>query len=156
MPDDGSGIDGQVEWVLTGPDGKVKDKGRAFNVITTTGDSMYADKGAGIAGAPGSPTGMKLGTGAVTAGNLPAKTGTGAVLAAYLANSHQAIATPTSTTATVRVVTYSATYAAGKATSASAITEAIITNEGTLADATNTITNTISRVALSPSISAKA
>lgn len=141
---DGGAITGKVTWVLTGPDGKVKGEGRAFNVITQVGDQMYGERGAGLAGAPAVPTGMKLGTGSTAV----AKTGAGAALTTYLANSHQAIATPTSgLNGAVRRITYSATYAAGKATSASAITEAVIVNEA-LTDATSAAAATISRVLL--------
>lgn len=149
MPNDGGGIDGVVEWVLTGPDGKIKGEGRAFNVITDIGDQRYGEAGAGIAGPPAAPTGMKLGTGSVAAGNAPAKNGTGAALTTYLANSNQAIGTPTSAKpATVRVITYTATYAAGKATSAGAITEAVLVNDTIATDATSTAANTLSRVPL--------
>jgi hypothetical protein len=145
---DGGGIDGQVTWELRGPDGKVKRSGTAYNVITDIGDQMYGERGAGIGSPPAVPTGMKLGTGSTTAGNTPAKNGTGAALTTYLSNSHQAIGTPTSSKpAAVRRITYSATFAAGKATSASAITEAVLVNE-TLTDATSAAAATVSRVAL--------
>lgn len=145
MPNDGGGIDGQVEWVLTGPDGKVKSKGRAFNVITDIGDQRYGEAGAGIAGPPAAPTGMKLGT----TGTAPAKNGTGSALIAYLANSNQAIGTPTSAKpGAVRVITYTATYAAGKATTASPILEAALVNDTIATDATSTAANTLSRVLL--------
>jgi hypothetical protein len=32
--EDGGHIEGRVEWVLTGPDGKVKRQGTAYNIIT--------------------------------------------------------------------------------------------------------------------------
>jgi hypothetical protein len=145
MPDDGSGIDGLVEWVLTGPDGKVKGKGRAFNTITDVGDQRYGDAGAGIAGAPAAPTGMKLGT----TGTAAAKNGAGSAIVAYLPNSNQAIGTPTSAKpATVRVVTYTATYAAGKATSASPIVEVALVNDTIATDANSTAANTLSRAVI--------
>lgn len=141
---DGGGIEGKVTWELRGPDGQVKRTGTAFNVITQVGDQMYAERGAGLAGAPAVPTGMKLGTGSTA----PAKTGAGAALVTYLANSHQAIGTPTSgLNGAVRRITYSATFAAGKATSAAAITEAVIVNEA-LTDATSLAAATVSRVLL--------
>ena len=34
---DGAGATGQVSWVLTGPDGEVKESGTAYNTITTYG-----------------------------------------------------------------------------------------------------------------------
>ena len=92
----------------------------------------------------GTAAGMKLGTGATAV----AKNGAGAALVTYLTNSHQAFdATFPSTSGTSggRVVTYKVTYAAGKATTASAITEAVIFLDF-LADATSTAANTIARV----------
>ena len=145
MPEDGSGVEGRVEWVLTGPDGKVKGRGTAFNVITQVGDQRLGEAGAGIAGAPAAPTGMKLGSGSTA----PAKTGAGAALVTYLANSNQAIGTPTSAlNGAVRRITYAATFAAGKATTASAITEAALVNDTIATDATSTAANTLSRVLL--------
>jgi hypothetical protein len=98
-----------------------------------------------VAGAPASPTGIKLGTGSTA----PAKNTAGHVLTTYLANSNQAIGTPTSAKpAAVRVITYTATFAAGKATSASAITEAALVNDTIATDATSAAGATISRVLL--------
>jgi len=90
--------------------------------------------------------GMKLGTGATAA----AKTGAGAAIVTYLANSQQAFdATyPQSSLSGGRVITYKVTYAAGKATSAAtAITEVVIFIDF-LADATSTAANTVSRAIL--------
>jgi hypothetical protein len=144
-PHDGGGIDGQVTWELRGPDGKVKRTGRAFNVITQVGDQMYGEKGAGIAGAPAVPTGIILGTGSTA----PAKTGAGAAIVTYVSNSNQAIGTPTSgLNGAVRRITYTATFAAGKATTASTITEAALVNSTIATDATVAAANTISRVLL--------
>jgi hypothetical protein len=86
---------------------------------------------------------MKLGTGSTVA----SKTGAGAALVTYLTNSHQAFDTgyPASTLfGASRRITYVAIFAAGKATSASPITEGVIVNE-TLADATSAAAATISR-----------
>jgi hypothetical protein len=94
----------------------------------------------------GQVTAMKLGTGSTAV----AKNGAGAALVTYLANSHQAMdATYPQTSGTTggRVVTYKVTYAAGKATTASAITEAVLVLDF-LADATSTAANTIARVLL--------
>lgn len=91
----------------------------------------------------GTAQGMKLGTGSTAV----AKNGAGAALVTYLTNSHQAFdATFPSTSGTTggRVVTYKVTYAAGKATTASAITEVVIFLDF-LADATSTAANTIAR-----------
>jgi hypothetical protein len=154
---DSNPLVGKVKWELRGPDGELKATGETDNIITETGDNMYGTRGAtldaGIAAVIDGPSGMKLGTGAVTGGNLPAKNGTGAALTTYLTNSHQAFdgGFPTSILDTgVRRIRYVCTFAAGKADSVGVpITEAIITNEATLTNATNTAANTVSRVALS-------
>lgn len=140
-------VEGQVTWVLTGPDGEVKVRGTAHNLITQVGDQMYGERGAGLAGAPAAPTGMKLGTGTTAV----AETGAGAALVTYLTNSHQAFTgTPASAVqGTSRRITYTAAFAAGKATTASNISEAVIVNEA-LTDATSTAANTIARVLLTP------
>lgn len=140
-------IDGTVVWELVGPDGQVKQTGRAHNLITQVGDQTYAERGAGISGAPAAPTGMKLGTGSTA----PSKTGAGAALVTYLSNSHQAFDSSFPAGAlngSARRITYKATFAAGKATSAAAaITEAVIVNEA-LTDATSAVAATVARVLL--------
>ncbi len=145
MAQDSTQVEGKVAWELRGPDGEVKRSGTAFNTITQVGDQMYGERGAGLGSAPAAPTGMKLGGGSTA----PAKTGAGAALVTYLANSHQAFSgTPTSgLNGTVRRITYAATFAAGKATTGAAITEAVIVNEA-LTDATSAVANTIARVLL--------
>lgn len=143
------GVDGTVEWELRGPDGKVKKTGRALNVITQIGDQVYGERGGGISGAPAVPTGMKLGTQASP--TTPAKTGAAAALETYLTDSHLAFDATypqSAVNAGLRRITYKCTYAAGKATSASAITEAVIVNE-TLTNATSAVAATVSRVLLS-------
>lgn len=90
--------------------------------------------------------GMKLGGGSTAV----AKSGAGAALVTYLADSQQAFdATWPSTSGTSggRVVAYKVTYAAGKATTASAITEAVLFLDY-IADATSSAANTIARVLL--------
>ncbi len=145
MTDDSTGLEGRVTWELRGPDGRVKRTGTAHNTITELGDRMYGERGAGLAGAPAAPTGMKLGTGATA----PAKTGAGAALVTYLANSHQTFsgAATSGLNAGARRITHAATFAAGKATTGSAITEAVIVNEA-LTDATSAAAATVSRVLL--------
>ena len=144
---DGIGAEGHVGWVLTGPDGEVKARGTAHNVITRVGNQMYAERGAGLAGAPAAPTGMKLGTGTTAV----AKSGAGSALTTYVTNSHQAFSgTPGSALqGDARRITYTAAFAAGKATSGTAIAEAVIVNDA-LADATTVEANTVARVLLTP------
>jgi hypothetical protein len=116
------------------------------NLVTQVGDQYYIERAAGIASPPAQITGMKLGTGSTA----PAKTGAGAALVTYLTDSHQALAGGYPTSAlngSARRVTWRAVWAAGKATSASAITEAVLVNE-TLADATSAASATVARVLL--------
>ena len=140
--------------------GELIERFEGSNIVTDIGDRMYAERGAGLGSAPAAPTGMKLGTGSVAAGNAPAKTGTGAALTGYLSGSNKAFdATfPSSSqpggAGTARRITYKRTYAAGEATSGSPITEAVIVNETISTDATSAAANTISRIAVT-GISAK-
>lgn len=146
MAEDHLPLRGEVAWELRGPDGELTASGVSQNIITELGDEMYGERGAGVAGAPAAPTGMKLGTG----GTAPSKNGAGAALTTYLANSHQAFAnTPTgSLSAGKRRITYTGTWASGKATTTSPITEAVIVNDP-LANATSAAGATVSRVLLS-------
>lgn len=137
-------VTGLVLVELFDKNGRLKARSVNRNIITERGDQFYAERAAGIAGAPGAVTGMKLGTGSTT----PAKTGAGAALVTYLSDSHQAIdgGFPTSALSSgKRRITWRATWAAGKATSASPITEAVLVID-TLADATSNATNTIARI----------
>jgi hypothetical protein len=99
---------------------------------------------------------MKLGTGSTAV----AKTGAGAALVTYLSGSNKAFdgSFPASSqpggAGTARRIQYKRTYAAGEATTASAITEAVIVNDTIATDATSTAANTISRI-LVTGISAK-
>jgi hypothetical protein len=124
-------------------------------VGSATTFSIYVGTALGAGSAFGTSTGMnypkaagmKLGAGSTAV----AKSGAGAALVTYLTNSHQAFdATFPSTSGTSggRVITYKVTYAPGKATTASPITEAVIFTDF-LADATSTAANTIARVLLS-------
>lgn len=95
----------------------------------------------------GMVTSMKLGAGSTAV----AKSGAGAALVTYLANSQQAMDATFPSTAGIsggRVVTYKVTYAAGKATTASPITEAVLVSGEFLADATSAAAVTIARVLL--------
>lgn len=147
---DEGGLEGQVTWELIGPDGKVKRSGTAFNIITDVGDSVYATNGCGggTVTALAKPTGMKLGTGSTAV----AKNGAGAGIVTYLPNSQQAFdggfPSGVSNAGAGYVVTYKVSFAAGKATTATAIAEAVIVNE-TLTDAAGAgASATVSRVLL--------
>lgn len=149
------GLRGYGVAVLSDVDGRVKEWCTFENLVTDVGDQYYGERAAaGIAGSPlttgpSQVTGMKLGTGSTAV----AKTGTGAALITYLSGSHQAIATgfPTSTqpggAGTARVITWQSVWAAGVATTASAITEVVIVND-TLTNATSLAAATIARALL--------
>jgi hypothetical protein len=135
-----SGYNGQ--WAITA-------------VGSATTFSIYVGTALGAGSAFGTATGqnygmvtsMKLGTGSTAV----AKSGAGAALVTYLSDSHQAMdATFPSTSGTSggRVVTYKVTYAAGKATTASAITEAVLVSGEYIANATSAAAVTIARVLL--------
>ena len=136
-------IKGVVIAELRDAGGNLKARCETHNLVTSVGDQYYAGRAALSTGLPAQVTGMKLGAGSTA----PAKTGAGAALVTYLSNSHQADdgGFPT---ATAGVVTHKVTYAAGKATTASAITEVVLVTDA-LADATSTAANTISRALLS-------
>lgn len=139
---DKSGIFGEVVAELRGPDGELKARCVTHNLVTSVGDQYYAGRAALASGLPSQVTGMKLGTGSTA----PAKTGAGAALVTYLTDSHQAI-DGSYPTAAAGVVTWRATYAAGKATSASPITEVVLVTDA-LANATSSAANTICRALL--------
>jgi hypothetical protein len=86
---------------------------------------------------------MKLGTGATAV----SKSGAGAALATYLAGSNKAF-DATFPTVAANVATYKRTYAAGEATTASNITEAVVVNDTIATDATSAAAATVSRVLL--------
>jgi hypothetical protein len=141
---DEAGMHGVLVAVLTGPDGQIKGRCEVHNLITSAGDAMYAGRGAGVAGAPAAPTGIKLGAGSTAV----AKTGAGAALVTYLTGSNKAFDSGFPSLA-ANVVTYKRTYAAGEATTASPITEAAVVNDTITTDATSAAANTASRVLLS-------
>jgi hypothetical protein len=133
--------------------GNLVERFEGKNLVTQVGDQVYGERGGGVSGAPAAPTGMKLGTGSTAV----AKTGAGAALVTYLSGSNKAFDSTypqSSLNGSSRRITYKRTYAAGEATTASAITEAVIVNETIATDATSTAANTISRI-LVTGISAK-
>jgi len=136
-------IDGHVLIELFGPDGKLKFRKETKNLVTSVGDQLYASRGAGLT-TSALPTGMKLGAGSTAV----AKSGAGAALVTYLSGSNQAFDS-TFPSATAGVVTYKVTYAAGTATTASPITEAVIVTDTISTNATSTAANTIARVLIS-------
>jgi len=137
-------IHGDVVAELRGPDGELKGRCEARNLITSVGDRLYASRGAGLS-TSNLPTGMRLGTG----NTAVAKSGAGGAIVTYLSGSNKAF-DATYPSETGGIVTYKRTYAAGEATTASPITEAVI-NTDTIANdnaTTATAANTISRILL--------
>lgn len=146
MANDSSGIHGIVNWQVTGPDGQVKAEGTTHNLVTQVGDQVYGERGAGLGSAPAAPTGMKLGTGSTAV----AKTGAGAALVTYLTGSNHAFDATFPSSAlngAARRITYKCTWAAGEATTGSAITEVVIVNEA-LANSTSAAGATVARALL--------
>jgi len=145
---DRSGITGTVTWEVRDTDGNIKRHGESRNLVTQTGDQVYGERGAGVAGALAAPVGMKLGTGSTAA----AKTGAGAALVTYLSGSNQVFDSTYPSSAlngAARRITYKVTYAAGTATTATPITEVVLFNDAN-ANATSTAANTTSRSIISP------
>jgi hypothetical protein len=149
---DTSGIAGTLILERRDENGELLERFEGSNLVTQVGDQMYGERGAGIGSAPAAPTGMKLGTGSTAV----AKTGAGAALVTYLTTSNKAFdATwPQSSLTTGRQIQYKRTYAAGEATSASPITEAVIVNDTIATNATSAEAATIARI-LVAGISAK-
>lgn len=148
------GLSGFVVFERFNDSGDLTGYSMGHNLITQVGDQVYGERGAAVANAAAGPVGMKLGTGI----SVVTKIGTGAALAAYLTDSHQVFdpTFPTSSlSGTSRRIIYKVTYAAGKATTVSTITEAVLFNDA-LANATSPESNTIGRYLLSPNIVGKA
>jgi hypothetical protein len=117
------------------------------NIITQTGDQYYGERAAGIGGAPGQVTGMKLGTGSTAV----AKTGAGAALVTYKSGSQKAIdgSFPTSAlSGSSRRIQWKTSWGAG-VINGSALTEVVLVID-TLADATSSAANTIARALFGP------
>jgi hypothetical protein len=117
------------------------------NLITSAGDLAYATRaiGTGVAVA----TGMRLGTGVTAA----AKTGAGAAVVTRVTGSNLAFDSTfpsvAQTPPAAAIITYKTTYGAGVATSATAISEAVIVNDAIASDVSTAAANTISRSVLS-------
>ena len=151
---DEAGLIGVGTYVLTGPNGEVKQEGAVFahgdfkNLITDVGDEYYAKRGASVA--INVPTGMRLGTGTTAV----AKNGAGAAIVTYVNASQVAFDATYPSAASKGAgagwrVSYQSSWAAGIAT-ATGISEAVITNETALTNVAGTAANTISRALLSP------
>lgn len=140
-------VKGWLHVVLTGPDGKIKLDEIVDNVVTQIGDQYYAERAAGVAGAPAAVTGMQLGTGATA----PSKTGAGASIGTLVTASLVALTgTPTSAlNGALRRISYAASWAAGVAT-ANGITEVALVNQATGTQTVAPASATIARALLNP------
>lgn len=148
-------IVGHGTWVLTGPDGQVKDEGVFDNIITQEGNRFYAERAAGVTGQSAAATGMQLGTGTTA----PSTTGAGSAIVTLVASSLVALTgTPTGGaggTGTSRRATYVTTWGAGVATNA-ALAEVVLTNQATATQTAAPASATISRALISPTIDKQA
>jgi len=145
MLKDTASIKGILSWEKYDYTGKLVCKGFVENLVTAVGDQYYAGRAALSSGLPAQVTGFRLGTGTTAA----AKTGAGAAIVTYISTSNKANdgGFPT---AVAGVVTWKRTYAAGEATTASEIREAVL-NTDTIANdnaTTATAANTIARAVL--------
>jgi hypothetical protein len=127
--EDQLGLHGYVVAELFDKDGTLLRRVEGPNLITNVGDQMYGERGCGIT-TTAIPVGMRLGTQVTPA--AAAKSGANSTLQAFLSGSSVVLdATyPQSAAAgNTRVITYKVTWGAGVATTASAITEAVLTND---------------------------
>lgn len=143
MAEDVAGITGHVVAELFGPDGELKARCEVHNLVTDTGDQLYASRGAGLTSSA-TPSGMQIGTGSTAV----AKNGAGSAMVTYLIGQAFDSTYPTAvdSAGAGSTVTYKTTYAAGTGTTASAITEACIVT-GTVTTA-GTAATTVARVLL--------
>lgn len=150
MTVDSSGATGLVVLTLTGPDGRLKLRRVAKNLITDAGDQYHVRRIAASV-VPLAPadvtkvTGMKLGTATTAA----AKSGAGAALGTYVAGSNVVFDAGFPTTENLGgglgwTVTYQCTFGAGVGTSAALTEVALVTDAAT--DATSAGADTIARV----------
>lgn len=123
------------------------------NLITNVGDQMYGERGAGIGSPPAAPLGMRLGT--QVGPTAAAKSGAASTLQKYLLASsvaHTATFPQSAANGNTRVITYKVDWLAGIATTANAITEAVLTNDAVATtwttDGAGVQANTISRYLL--------
>jgi hypothetical protein len=138
-------MSGLVVIDLVGPDGEIKFHEEVPNLITELGDRYYAERAAGLAGAPAVVTGMQLGSGATA----PAKTGAGSSIVTLVPSSLVALTgTPSSAlSAGARRLGYAASWAAGVATAT--IAEIALVNQAVATQTVAPTANTISRALIS-------
>jgi hypothetical protein len=145
-----NGVEGHGVATVYGPDGEIKQQVAFKNLITDTGDLVYATRGVGTGASVA--TGMRLGTGATA----PAKSGAGAAIVTYVSASNVAFdggfpALSDKGVGAGHRIAHQSTWAAGVAT-ATGLAEVVITNETPLTNVAGTAANTIARALLSPTV----
>lgn len=146
---DESKMNGIVVVELFDVEGNLKHSQTCTNLISDTGDSMYATNGAGgsVITPAAKPSGMQIGTD--TTNQVPTKNGVGSYLVSYLIGQAFDSGYPTGVLSAGNgyTVTYKTTFGAGVGTtSGNPITEAaIVTGTATTA---GTAATTIARVQL--------
>lgn len=109
------GVHGTISFELFDEYGNLKEAREFPNLVTQVGDQYYAERAAGVAGAPALVTGMQLGTGTTAV----AKTGAGAAIVTLAPSTLVAISptTPVSSlSGSSRRLTYSCSFGAGVGT----------------------------------------
>ena len=120
MIQDQTTVKGKVIFVLTGPDGKVKEKREHDNLVTTAGKGYIAARMKNDSGTTAIMSHMEVGT-----DNTAAAVGDTTLVAAVAASRTGL----TSTTVSTNTVTYACTFGAGVGTGA--LVEAGIFNDAT-------------------------
>lgn len=137
-------VGGNVEVVLTGPDGTIKYHEIGENLVTDAGDENLAKRLA-TGDTAEIATGMKLGTGTTTA----SKSGAGSLLVTYESGSQEALDTSPPATSDLGGgsgyrVTYICTWVAGDVVE-SALTEVILSHQTPITDVTDIAADVIAR-----------
>lgn len=145
---DRMGVKGHGVATVYGPDGRVKQRIEFENLVTDTGDLVYAARAIGTS--EDASTGMRLGTGTTAA----AKNGAGAAIVTYVSGSQLAFDATFPSLSDKGAglghrIAHQCTWAAGVAT-ANGISEVVITNEDPLTDVAGAEANTVARALLSP------
>ena len=142
-----------VEAVLRGPDGEIKQIVSGRNLVTDHGDEWLASRAYDDAALI--VTGMRLGTGATAA----AKNGAGAAIVTYISGSQEALdATATDATKGAGAgwrTTFISTWIAGDVTNG-AIAEVVLTDETALTDVAGAVGNTVARFVFAATIDKQA
>ena len=148
-------IGGNVEVLLTGPDGEVKYHEIGENLVTDAGDENLAERLA-TGDTAEIATGMKLGTGVTAA----AKNGAGSILVTYEPASQEALDTSPPATSDKGAgagfrVTYICTWIAGDVVEA-ALAEVILSHETPITDVTDVTADVIARFVFGSTIDKQA